>query len=173
MDFLLPTGPPSRRFTPAVASNSSRRINPGNGVLATFWSPRQSLKIGHFEFFDPTGSNRELLKRIGRFQREFTWESVGPSQKRLPSGASTALILVINSLHSLQPSWMKQRTLEANQTGTSNASDTISSTVPATETRRDRFSFWTRRAPIVPVFAKVAWNERFIAIAPSAGRCRS
>jgi len=53
------------------------------------------------------GSNHELLKRIGSFQRRFSSESVDLSQSPVAMAAETTLNLVIDSLHSLQPPWMR------------------------------------------------------------------
>ncbi len=46
----------NRRGSPALVSNSSKRLNRANGLGAISSSPCKSLNIGGFEFFDPPGS---------------------------------------------------------------------------------------------------------------------
>jgi len=107
---------------------------------------RETVRV-RFPLAARHGENHELLKRIGRFQREIPSVNLDLSQNLSAVIGGAALVPDNNSLHSLQPPWI--RTFEANQTGAPHASDAISSNLPATETRRDHFSSRTRRPPTV------------------------
>jgi hypothetical protein len=70
--------------------------------------------LGSFTLAARHGSNRELLKRIGRFQREARSENRRYDKIwRRRAGTATGF-QAIDSLHSLQPPWI--RTSGANQT---------------------------------------------------------
>jgi len=56
------------------------------------------------------GQNRELLERIGCFQRELPSERFKLKKSLAASVTGATLIRVINSLHSLQPVWRLMRT---------------------------------------------------------------
>ena len=62
------------------------------------------------------GQNRELLKRIPRFQRGNTSETAKISQSLPAQSRPDKVFFVIDSLHSLHPPWIKPRTFGANQT---------------------------------------------------------
>jgi len=67
------------------------------------------------------GSNHELLKRIGRFQREIPSVNLDLSQNLSAVIGGATLVPDINSLHSLQPPWI--RTFEANQNAGGDVND--------------------------------------------------